>query len=137
MRANAGLETHRMAHQSADTSITIWKGVDVIEPVMRCWQDENARRHAEWCHAVAFFKRLHGRGDPIARRRDVAANCIVVFELRSPCARLHHESALGGADAQHLFGRVAVEFLVQPLDEFTRGRFAERAVPGAPIDLGF
>jgi hypothetical protein len=59
----------------------------------------------------------------------------VVLGARPPPPGNHDQIASGAADAQDLFGRIAIEFPVQPLYEVYRRRLLQLALGCHPVDL--
>ena len=60
----------------------------------------------------------------------------IVFRARAPFAGLHHELAIVAANAQHVLGRIVVEFAMQPADEIGGGRFGQAVLRRHPVDVG-
>ncbi len=135
MRADAGLESHRVAHEAADAAVPIQEGMDVVEPVMRGGHRQDALAHAERREAVSPLEMLHESFDTLARRREVPSYRYLVICRRAEFPRHHAELRSVAADEQHGFGRVFVEGAMQPADEDGRRRFGQAAGGVAPVDL--
>ncbi len=108
---------HCVADKTADTSISVWEWVDIVEAMMRRWNGDDPSRLAHAIKAITLGEVSHEVGNAIARWRLVSADSYVMFGSRAPSARLHQELVLRAANAQHLFGSVAIEFAVKPEDK--------------------
>ena len=59
MGADPGLLDHGVAHQAADAAVPVWEGVDVVEPVMRRRDRQDAAARPERRKAVALPEPRH------------------------------------------------------------------------------
>ena len=99
LTTDTGGMSHGMAHQPADTAISIGEWMDIVEPVVGCGHGDEASGFSQACKVVAFGEVVHEIGDACAGRRYMASDRNVVFSKRVPLTRLHREVAASAADA--------------------------------------
>src|SRR5688572_28690625 len=107
-----------MAHQTTDTSVSIRKGMDVIEAVMCSTDRHDAPSLAERRETIPLFEICHEVRNTAARRWDMAADGIVMLGLGAPRARVHQEFMMLALDRKHPLRRIFVEFEMEPANEF-------------------
>ena len=112
MRPDASLQRHRVTHQATDSTIAVWKRMDVIQSMMRGGQCQDALRSAEAIKTITLCKIIHEGCDGGAVRWRVATDRDVMHRRITECARLHLEVATRARDLQHFYECVAIEIAV-------------------------
>src|SRR5215470_8764890 len=125
MRSDTGNVGHGVTHEPTDATVTVWEGVDVIEPMMRGRNCQDARRFAQAIEPIAIGKIGDEVWDMSAGGRLVPADSHLVFGLRAPFAGLHDKRLVDAGDAEHILRGVTIEFAMKPAYEIGRCRFRQ------------
>ena len=91
------LKHHGMAHQAADTAISVEERVNIVETMVRGGIHRDARADTYSFEPEALLKMLHEGEDAFRGRRRVATDADLVIDPIAEFARSHTDHALAGA----------------------------------------
>src|SRR5258708_22781005 len=90
MCSDAGLMGHRMAHQTAHSTVSIRKWVNVIQTVMSRWDGHDSAGRPEMREVIALLKISHEVRHTLAGGRQMTTDRVIVFAPRAPLTGCHH-----------------------------------------------
>ena len=127
---------HGVAHKPADTAVSVGERMNVAQSMVRRRDRQNTRGLAQPVEAVALCEISHEIRNTVARRRLVPTDRHVVLGARAPPSGLHPEFVAAGANAEHLFRRIAIKFAMQPANEVDGCGFGQAIQRIHVVDFG-